>query len=360
MSRVIIIGCGVIGATIAYELSQIPELKITVLDKEAPAKASTGAALGVLMGIVSQKLKGRNWQLRENSIKRYETLIPELEAITGQKIPVNRDGILRLCLEGEDLSNWEKLAVTRKSQGWNLEIWDVEKVRDRFPQLNLEGIITGIYSPQDRQLDPTVLTLALVAAAQQKGVDFQFERTVLEIDASPTGCYQIQTLTENLECDWLIIAAGLGSTSLTTSLKQSIDIRPVLGQALHLRLENTSLGSDFQPVITCDDVHIVPLGKGEYWVGATVEFPLSDGEIVADSIKLDEVMAKAIAFCPVLAEANIIRKWSGLRPRPEGQPAPIIRKLPGCDRVIIASGHYRNGVLLAPATAQVIRDIILD
>lgn len=85
MSRVIIIGCGVIGATIAYELSQIPELKITVLDKEAPAKASTGAALGVLMGIVSQKLKGRNWQLRENSIKRYETLIPELEAMTGQK-----------------------------------------------------------------------------------------------------------------------------------------------------------------------------------------------------------------------------------------------------------------------------------
>ncbi|MDF0553557.1 FAD-dependent oxidoreductase [Kamptonema sp. UHCC 0994] len=360
MSRVTIIGCGVIGATIAYELSQFPELKITVLDKETPAKAATGAALGVLMGVVSQKIKGRNWQLRENSIKRYETLIPELEAITGRKIPVNRDGIFMLCREGEDLSNWEKLVATRKSQGWNLEIWNVEKVRDRFPQLNLERIITGIYSPQDRQVDPTVLTLDLVDAAQQKGVDFEFDCTVLDIKISPTGSYQIQTPTENLECDWLIIAAGLGSTPLTAALKQSIDIRPVLGQALHLRLENTSISSNFQPVITCDDVHIVPLRKGECWVGATVEFPLNEGEIVADDVKLNEVMAKAIAFCPVLAEANIIRKWSGLRPRPEGQPAPIIRKLSGCDRVIIASGHYRNGILLAPATAQVIRDIILS
>ncbi|OCR01069.1 FAD-dependent oxidoreductase [Oscillatoriales cyanobacterium USR001] len=358
MSRIIIIGCGIIGATIAYQLSQVPELKITVLDKETPAKASTGAALGVLMGVVSQKVKGRNWQLRENSIKRYETLLPELEIITGRKIPVNRDGILLLCLEGEDLSNWEKLAITRKSQGWELEIWDVEKVRDRTPQIKLDNIIAAIYSPQDRQLDPTLLTWALVDAARQKGVNFQFDVSVLNVEVSP-GCYQIETTAGSLECDWLIIAAGLGSTPLTASLKQSIDIRPVLGQALHLHLENSWGDANFQPVITGDDVHIVPLGKGEFWVGATVEFPVGEGEILADDVKLDEVMAKAIAFCPVLAEAKIIRKWSGLRPRPERQVAPIIDRLSGCDRVIIASGHYRNGVLLAPATAELVAQIIM-
>jgi len=358
MRKVIIIGCGIVGATIAYELSQVPNLKITVLDKQAPAKAATGAALGVLMGVISQKVKGRNWQLRESSIKRYETLIPELEGIIGRRIPVNKDGILLLCLEGEDLSNWEKLVATRKSQGWQLEIWDVEKVRDRSPQLKLDNIIAAIYSPQDRQVDPTVLTLALVEAAKQNGVNFQFDTNVLDIRISPTASCQIQTTAESLECDWLVIAAGLGSTAVTASLKQPIDIRPVLGQALHLRLENTLSHPHFQPVVTCDDVHIVPLGNGEYWVGATVEFPVGEGEIVADGGKLDEVLEKAIAFCPALAEANIIKKWSGLRPRPEGQPAPIIGKLPGYDRVIIASGHYRNGVLLAPATAQAIREFI--
>ena len=74
--------------------------------------------------------------------------------------------------------------------------------------------------------------------------------------------------------------------------------------------------------------------------------------------KLEVVMKQAIAFCPALAEATIIKTWSGLRPRPEGRPAPIIGHLQGFSNVLLATGHYRNGVLLAPATAQAIRQII--
>lgn len=90
MSHVVVIGCGVVGAAIAYELSQVPGLKITVLDKQPPAQGATGAALGVLMGVISHKIKGNAWQMREASIQRYETLIPELEALTQLKIPFNR------------------------------------------------------------------------------------------------------------------------------------------------------------------------------------------------------------------------------------------------------------------------------
>ncbi len=71
-------------------------------------------------------------------------------------------------------------------------------------------------------------------------------------------------------------------------------------------------------------------------------------------------MQQAIALCPALAEASIVRTWSGLRPRPEGRPAPIIDRLPGFSNVLLATGHYRNGVLLAPATAQMIRQMILS
>jgi glycine/D-amino acid oxidase-like deaminating enzyme len=104
----------------------------------------------------------------------------------------------------------------------------------------------------------------------------------------------------------------------------------------------------------------VPLGNQEFWVGATVEFSENGGEIQANSDMLEQVMAKARSLCPALAEAEIIKKWSGLRPRPEGRPAPIIGTLPGNDRVLIASGHYRNGVLLAPATGRSIREMILQ
>jgi glycine/D-amino acid oxidase-like deaminating enzyme len=375
MVRVAIIGCGIVGASIAFELSQFPELKVTVFDKQPPAQGSTGAALGVLMGVISHKTKGRNWHLRETSLQRYETLIPELEAVTGRKIPFNKQGILMLCSEGEDLSKWEKLIATRNSQGWQLELWDVERVRDRCPHLYLnDKIIAAIYSPQDRQVDPTALTLALVDAAERNGVIFEFGVEVEGITGLNSQVSQIQlpsSITVNMSCgtgilpvlekfDRLIVCAGLGSAAVTASLNQLVDIRPVLGQALHLLAPNPVGNPDFSPVITCDDVHIVPLGNQEFWVGATVEFSENGGEIQANSDMLEQVMARARSLCPALAKAEIIRKWSGLRPRPEGRPAPIIETLPGNDRVFIASGHYRNGVLLAPATARSIREMILQ
>ena len=361
MVRVAIIGCGIVGGSIAFELSNYPELKITVFDKQPPAQASTGAALGVLMGVISHKTKGRNWQLRETSLQRYETLIPELEAMTGRKIPFNKQGILMLLSQGEDLSKWEKLKDTRSSQGWELEIWDLERVRDRNPHLSLnDNIIGAIYSPRDRQVDPTTLTLALVDAAKLKGVNFEFGLEVQAITDLDSQVCQIQTSSSKLEFDWVIISAGLGSSALTASLNQLIDIRPVLGQALHFRLQNPLENYDFTPVITCDDVHIVPLGDGEYWVGATVEFSENGGEIQANADMLDGVMARAIALCPAFATATIIKQWSGLRPRPERRSAPVIDRLSGNSNILIASGHYRNGVLLAPATARTIREMIVQ
>ncbi|MBW4573961.1 MAG: FAD-binding oxidoreductase [Aphanothece sp. CMT-3BRIN-NPC111] len=362
MSHVVLVGCGVVGAAIAYELSQVPGLSITVLDKQPPAQGATGAALGVLMGVISHKIKGNAWKMRQASIQRYETLIPELEALTGRKIPFNRQGILMLCFEGDDLASWEKLVKCRQTQGWQLEIWDTAQLHSRCPHLNNENITAAVYSPQDRQLDPTALTLALVKAAESNGVKFQFDVTVGVVESTPEGTLninQIQTTGGEIAADWLVVTAGLGSTGLTASLKQPVDIRPVLGQALHLQLEHSLGRADFQPVITGDDVHIVPVGKGEYWVGATVEFPADEGELVPDAAYLEVVRQKVIAFCPALSEATVIRTWSGLRPRPEGRPAPIIGHLPGYSNVLLATGHYRNGVLLAPATAQAIRQAII-
>ena len=364
MSKVVIVGCGVVGAAIAYELSLVGGLEIAVLDKQPPAQGSTGAALGVLMGFISHKVKGNAWRLRQTSMQRYETLIPELEAIAECKIPFNRQGILMLCLEGENLASWEELSEIRRSQGFPLEIWDVAQVKAKCPQLNLEKMTAAIYSPQDRQVDPTALTLALVKAAQRNGVTFDFGVTVEEVESTTLDksdfsvCRQIQTKTGKIDVDWLIVAAGLGSTPLTASLLQQVDIRPVLGQALHLRLGQMG-NTDFQPVITANDVHIVPVGGGDYWVGATVEFPTDGYQMIPDADRLEAVRLDAIAFCPALAEATVIRTWSGLRPRPEGRPAPIVGHLPGYRNVLLATGHYRNGVLLAPATAQAISQTIV-
>ena len=387
MSNVVVIGCGIVGAAIAYELSRVPGLKVTVLDKQPPAEGATGAALGVLMGVISHKIKGRAWQMRQASIQRYETMIPELEALTGRQIPFNRQGILMLLLAKQESGNaedvvaaWKQLVEIRHSQGWQLEIWDSAYVKASCPQLDCEQI-PAVYSPQDRQIEPVALTLALVDAAQRQGVDFHFGVTVqgydLDTASDEQRCQKVHTTSSDTvlaftpvktthisqpsyDVDWLVVAGGLGSFEICQEFKLAppIDIRPVLGQALHLRLEHPIGNPDFQPVITGNDVHIVPVGNGEYWVGATVEFPVNGAEAVPDSARLNAVMQQAIAFCPSLVEATVVKTWSGLRPRPEGRPAPIIGQLPGYSNVLLATGHYRNGVLLAPATAQAIREMI--
>lgn len=359
--RVVVVGCGVVGAAIAYELSQTPGYAITIIDQHAPAQASTGAALGVLMGAISQKVKGKNWRMRLESLHWYDRWIPHLEAVTGRRIPFNRNGILRLCFADEDLARWERLVQKRQEQGFQLVMCDRPTLAAQYPHLSLDTVIGAVYSPRDRQVDPTALTLALIAAAQQQGATVQFQcpmqqAAVEAIAPEERACRAVITPTDALPTDWLILAAGLGSTPLTTSLHQPVDLRPVLGQALRLRLPAPLGIPEQEPVITGNDVHIVPLGEGEYWVGATVEF---DGATpIADPALLEAVLHQAIALCPGLSDGKIVQQWSGLRPRPEGRPAPIIERLPGYRNVIVASGHYRNGVLLAPATALRVRALL--
>ena len=382
--NVVIIGCGVVGAAIAYELSQVKGLNITVFEQKQPAQGSTSAALGVLMGIISSKTKGIAWRMRESSIQRYTTLIPELEAITGRKIPCNRQGIVMLLSENlerplesgvEVLSEWEQLREIRQSQSWELQIWDQEQLQKYCPQVNDPQIIGAVYSPQDLQLNATALTLALVDAAQRNGVNFKFGVSVTGTETPPPPpptplhikkglgearkCNFIETTEGKVTADWFIMSAGLGSTALTAQLDQIVNIRPVLGQALYLSLGHSLGNPDFQPVITGNDVHIVPMGNGDYWVGATVEFPNEQDQIPPNQELLAAVRQQAIAFTPDLATAKVLRTWSGLRPRPEGRPAPVIDKLPGFTNVLLATGHYRNGVLLAPATATAIREMIV-
>jgi len=361
MERIVLVGCGVVGAAIAYELSQHPNYHITVLDRQPPGRGATGAALGIAMGVISQKVKGRNWRLREASIRRYATLLPELEAATGQPVPHNSQGILSLCFDAADLPRWRSLQEIRHRQGWALEIWSPETLAQRCPHLQLEQVVAGIYSPHDLQIAPKALTHALVQSAQQRGAIVHWDAAVTGCDREGDRATAVHTNSATYPADWVILTAGLGSTNLVAQLEKSLPLIPVLGQGIRVRVPETLGLQDFQPVINGDDIHLVPLGDREYGVAATVEFPaegVSQPHPQAEA--LAAIWAGAIAYCPALEQSTVLETWYGLRPRPQGRPAPVVQPLEGYDNVILATGHYRNGVLLAPATAQRVRSLLAE
>ena len=359
MARIVIVGCGVVGAAIAYELSRHSTHHITVLDQQMPAQGATGAALGIAMGVISHKVKGRNWRLREASLKRYATLLPELADLTGRPVPHNQQGILSLCFDETKLPRWRSLQAIRQRQGWTLEIWSPAAVAAACPHLRLDDVVAGIYSPQDLQIAPQAFTQALIEAAQQQGATLHTAAAVVGFERQGDRLLAVHTSAQDYPADWVIITAGLGSESLTAELGQPLPLVPVLGQGLRVQLPEPLGDAAFQPVINGDDVHLVPLGDRVYGVAATVEFPPEAARSpLPEAAALDAVWQAAIGYCPALQTGDILSTWYGLRPRPQGQAAPVIQPIEGLRNGILATGHYRNGVLLAPATAQQVSELL--
>ena len=219
----------------------------------------------------------------------------------------------------------------------------------------------AIYSPKDAQIHPAPLTHALVKAAQAKGVTFHWDAAVTKLHTKGTRCTRIQTHGGDILADWIVLSAGLGSAALSEIVEAPIALIPVLGQAMEIQVPQTLGDRAFQPVINGDDIQFVPLGQGRYWIGATVEFPDADGIAgVPEAEGLAQLKQGAEGFCRAIADAKVIKTWSGLRPRPVGQPAPVIKPLAPLENTLLATGHYRNGVLLAPVTAQKVCDWLLE
>lgn len=344
MLRVAVVGCGVVGAAIAYDLSRVSRLAVQVYEAQGrPAAGATGAALGVMMAAISRKLRGDHVALRLASLRVWQDWLRDL----GLDLPGNPCGLLRLTDDLEEAAAWETLIRTRADQGWPLEQLSLHETARRFPGLDLSRCVAALYSPQDVQLDPVPLTEALVTAAGGQGVLFHWNTPVLTLEA-----HRFQTPQGWQSADWIVVAAGLASPELLPS----ITLMPVLGQAVEVQMEDLA----GLPVVTYRDVNLVLRPAGRVWVGATVEFPLGCPHAPQPDPHLWQTLwNQALTVCPALATAPVLNHWQGLRPRPVGRPAPIVEACSGLPHVIVATGHYRNGVLLAPMTAQQVRQLIL-
>lgn len=350
-ATVTIVGAGVVGSAIAYELSRVldtAETPTVVLEAQREEDwQATGAALGVLIVHLSRRRRGRNFQLRQASLARYETLIPELEEQTGVKIPYQRRGIIEICTTEAAAIATQAWLQDHVPQG--VQWLTAAEVQGQFSLINPQVIHGALWATGDRQVTPKPLTQTLRQAARQRGVEFFYQSPVRQLQRSPQGKWILQLDQTLLETEYLILAAGLGTSPLTQALDRAVTVEPVLGQALEFACDidaNT-------PVMTAEGIHLVPLPWGRVWVGATVEF----NTLTGNPQTLDQLYKRATELWPVLKTAPLTQQWQGLRPRPSDRPAPIIEKID--DHTWLATGHYRNGILLAPVTAQKIAQSVI-
>jgi glycine/D-amino acid oxidase-like deaminating enzyme len=353
---VLVVGAGIVGLTAAWRLLRCGHA-VTVIEAgpvgaspptaTAPAMNPTGsgAALGVLMADVFQRSGGRAWRLRQRSQEIWQRWIPELES-RGHRLP-RRQGLLLLAASPADLALQAGIAndPRRGHLGLRrLQPAELEALHPRLPGLSLGGLL----SPRDGQLDPASLLAALHEESVRAGATWIRDRAVALERGRAARWRLILAGTAPLEADWLVLSLGLGTQALLASLGHALPLEPVLGQALELELAAEPFWS-WPGAVVWRGINLVPrpdlAGGRRLWLGATLEPGLEPGAAALASLRTLGGEAP-----PWLGAAQTVRHWLGWRCRPSQQPAPVLEELEA--GLLVASGHYRNGVLLASATAE--------
>lgn len=345
-----VVGAGLIGLASAWWLSRRGHRVVLMdagLERPTDPDAGSAAALGLLMAQVFHRSSGRSWRLRQRS----QALWPvwrEALAAEGTPLP-HRQGLLFLAGNATELARQQQLATTRQRQGINLEVWSEERLRQVQPALPATAL-GALHSPDDGQLDPPALIAALLAGCRRQGVGCLSEAADA-LERCRGGWRLHGSAGTVLDTDWLVVAAGMGSAALLASLGLEVPLEPVLGQALELELAGAPdwEAGGWPGAVTWCGINLVPRpdlpGGRRLWLGASLEpGRLADPQALARLRRWE-------AATPIwLEQARVVRHWQGLRCKPCGRPAPLLEQ-PAAG-LLIASGHYRNGVLLAPATAE--------
>ena len=312
-----------------------------------PAGAGTSAALGVLMAQVYRRSSGRGWRLRQRSLQLWQDWSHQL-AERGSPLPL-RPGLLQLAADSQELELQQRLVQERTAKGFPLRQLSPGELAQLQPQLP-DGALGGLFSPLDGQLDPIVTRQRLLQDALSRGLELVSDRAEAIVATSGADRWRLHLASgTQLDTPWLLVCAGLASAALLEPLGHQRPLAPVLGQALELQLPAGCDGERWPGSVLWQGTNLVPRPGGRLWLGATLEPELPAGAL-GDPAAL-ETLRQLHGHAPDwLRAATPLRQWQGLRARPVGRPAPLLEQLePG---LLLLSGHYRNGVLLAPASAE--------
>ena len=352
---VAIIGAGVIGLAIAWRLAA-RGIAVRIFDRGAAGAAASHAAAGMLAACAeAEPGEEALVALGRESQARWPAFAAELLAASGIDVELRPEGTLLLALTADDQARLTHLLVFQQKLGLPLQWISAADTRRREP--HLAGKLAGaVFSPEDTQVDNRKLVAALRVAAQAAGASVSEHQPVRAI-SSRGGRVDGIILGDGTKvpADVVVLAAGAWARSIEgVDPKLRPPVRPIKGQMLALRMNPAA--PLLSHVVWAPGAYLVPRRDGRLLVGATVEEKGYDTSLTAGGIlTLLEAAWRAV---PAIEELAIDEMWVGHRPGSRDD-APILGAGP-IDGLIYASGHHRNGILLAPITADAIVRLVLD
>jgi glycine oxidase len=344
MARVFIAGGGVIGLSIAWRAAQ-RGFDVTVADP-APGSGASHAAAGMLTPVSEAAFTEKElFALGAASLERYPDFAAELTAVSGQPTGFRVTGTLQVGHDHDDLAVIDELRALQESLGVPGQRLTGRECRRLEPMLD-PSVRGGLLVEADGSVDPRRLTRALLAAADRAGVRM-IRQPVTRIDGR-TARLADGTVAE---ADQVVLAAGWNSVNIGGLPAGAVPpVRPVKGQIVRLRAPRGFLSRSVRGVVQGSSVYLVPREDGELVVGATQEELGADTRVTAGG--LWELLRDARALVPGITELEFTEAVARLRP---GTPdnGPILGPC-AADGLVLATGHFRNGVLLTPVTADVI------
>jgi len=350
--RIVIVGGGVMGCATALELANRGVRDIIVLERAVPGAEASSAAAGMLAAQLESRDEAELVQF-VRAREAYSGWAIALRETTGVDIAHRRSGLLSIARTEKDLERARHDVDAQKAWGLRAELVDGARARTIEREL-CEGIAGAAYYPDEAQVDPPQLLRALVVAASKAGVAMRSGTTVSTLLNEGGRCIGVGLAPkEVIHADAVVLAAGSWS-SLVPGIPDDLPrVRPVRGQLVMLE-ERPPRAST---IVFEGHSYVVPRGDGRVVCGSTMEDVGHRREVTAAGVQ--SILSSVMAVMPRLGEAELVRSWCNFRPAvasPSGAPLVGASAVPG---LFLATGHHRNGILLAKATADAVADAIM-
>ncbi|MGH9452375.1 MAG: glycine oxidase ThiO [Terriglobia bacterium] len=350
---VLVIGGGIIGCSIAMRLAQ-GGLKVTVLEKGKPGGEASSAAAGMIAPQGEITSLDPFFELCAQSRDLYPSFVSEIEQLSGRELYYRRNGTMLVALNDREVKELEATYQGQTEAGLAVERLTGVQIGSRVGGL-LAEIREALYVAGDHWVDNEELSAALAVACERLGVQFRAGTEVKRLNLNGKSLESVETSLSgaagtNFSAGCYVLAAGAWSGELASAAGIKLPVLPCRGQMMEFESD-----IELPMVLRAGHYYLVPRANHRVLAGATAEYVGHHKAVTAEG--LQSILEGVARMAPFVKQMRFRRAWSGLRPD-TADHMPVLG--PGhFENLIFATGHFRNGILLAPVTAKLISELIL-